>query len=706
MVLTVKDASSDNGAKIIQESYHGQGNQIFLPEAMGGGYFRLVAQHSGKVLDVRAASKDNWAEIQQWDWGGGDNQLFSFEPLDDGHVRIIAKHSGKVLDVSGYSTQAGAQIIQWAWHGYGNQRWLVPIADVPELNWTEIGTGKSNLVTTRDSVLGISSQDGSLAVFNGNPENWKQVATAAHCFVGNEDGVYQISAAKDAVSAWAPLTGNWTVIGGAMESLIVGAHTLFGIKADGTAWMYQGTPNQWLAIGGPYLDLEATTKFCFAISADGQRILALPLDSMNWNTIGQLPLVRLDATGRALYGVDASGKIWRYSGSGTTWSQIGGPYASMVAGTYELYALTMDKLAVMVFREDLGGIWLQAAGAADSIYLGDNYIFGLQAGTVVMQPMNAIPAGPGHRLRALGTSAPPQPHNWLFVFRTKDQIAAGYDGSVYVTLGWRREGHSSEAEEWRLPLTSFERGRSYSIPHTLRGTSLTSFSLVGEHHYLPDHWTLGTVSAWSISERKIYDYNVDADVPNDNDSGQHNDMLYLRDPSIRLVPELPNIAYVYIWQLRFQDKAVGHASILLSDGTTYISWWPSGVNAKLLPLLDEYYSTPHIKGRSYEADVADENGREPDLVLPICNLDEAAIKAWWSTYDGDEANLWVLSGANCSATVYQALERGGAIDRLTTAERDMYCEIHNQGPLPFTAWTPGAIADLVMILATKPSAPR
>ena len=97
--------------------------------------------------------------------------------------------------------------------------------------------------------------------------------------------------------------------------------------------MYQGTPNQWLAIGVPYLDLEATTKFCFAISADGQSILQLRLGSTNWDTIGHLPLVRLDVTGNALYGVDANGKIWRYSGSGTTWTQIGGPYASMVAGT-------------------------------------------------------------------------------------------------------------------------------------------------------------------------------------------------------------------------------------------------------------------------------------------------------------------------------------------------------------------------------------
>src|SRR5204863_10178155 len=157
------------------------------------------------------------------------------------------------------------------------------------------------------------------------------------------------------------------------------------------------------------------------------------------------------------------------------------------------------------------------------------------------QPMDAISTRPGHRFRALGTPAPPQPHNWLFVFRTKDQIAAGYAGSVYV---WLATPERFYPESWKLPLRRFQRGRSYSIPRTFDGTSLKEIMLLGEGHYLPDHWTLDTVSAWSISEGKIYDFNVDADVPNNGDTNQHNEMLYLRHPSIRLISELPNIAYV------------------------------------------------------------------------------------------------------------------------------------------------------------------
>jgi beta-glucosidase len=94
------------------------GDRVILPD-----YYRIVAQHSGKVLDVDGASMGNGAPIQQYDYLGGDNQLFRLEPLDDGYYRIVAKHSGKALDVSGASMVSGAPIQQWDWVGGGNQRW-------------------------------------------------------------------------------------------------------------------------------------------------------------------------------------------------------------------------------------------------------------------------------------------------------------------------------------------------------------------------------------------------------------------------------------------------------------------------------------------------------------------------------------------------------------------------------------------------------
>ncbi|HEX5746850.1 MAG TPA: RICIN domain-containing protein [Archangium sp.] len=123
--LDVANASTQNGAHLIQYRYHGGENQLFRPDPLPGGYFRFVCQHSGKVLDVEGASLANSAPLIQYDWHGGDNQQFRIEPLKDGNVRIIAKHSGKVLDVAYGSTSDSALVIQYDWHGSSNQRWLM-----------------------------------------------------------------------------------------------------------------------------------------------------------------------------------------------------------------------------------------------------------------------------------------------------------------------------------------------------------------------------------------------------------------------------------------------------------------------------------------------------------------------------------------------------------------------------------------------------
>jgi len=85
--MDVSGNSGANGAVLIQWPYHGGQNQMFRPDSVGGGYYRLVALNSGKVADVAGGSTANGAAIIQWDWHGGNNQLFRLEPLSDGFYR-------------------------------------------------------------------------------------------------------------------------------------------------------------------------------------------------------------------------------------------------------------------------------------------------------------------------------------------------------------------------------------------------------------------------------------------------------------------------------------------------------------------------------------------------------------------------------------------------------------------------------------------
>ena len=120
----------DNGADATQWDYWGGQNQIFRIEWVEAAHYRLIAQHSGRVLDVDGISTANGAQIQQWDWWGGDNQKYRLDPLGQGYYRVVPKHSGKCMDVSGGSVNLGAKVIQWDWWGGNNQQWRLGPAPI------------------------------------------------------------------------------------------------------------------------------------------------------------------------------------------------------------------------------------------------------------------------------------------------------------------------------------------------------------------------------------------------------------------------------------------------------------------------------------------------------------------------------------------------------------------------------------------------
>lgn len=110
----------NNGQKLQQWDSHGGSNQQFSITELAGGYIRIMAVHSGKVLDVESSSLTDGARIIQYSSHGGNNQQFSLRAVGS-YYQIVCRQSGKVLDVNGYSTSNGAQIQQWTSHGGDNQ---------------------------------------------------------------------------------------------------------------------------------------------------------------------------------------------------------------------------------------------------------------------------------------------------------------------------------------------------------------------------------------------------------------------------------------------------------------------------------------------------------------------------------------------------------------------------------------------------------
>jgi alpha-L-fucosidase 2 len=118
-----------------------------------GVYYRLVAQHSGKLADISGVSAAAGALLHQWSATSGLNQQFDFLDSGGGYHRIRARHSGLVLQAA--NSNSGADITQQPDTNADAQQWQV----------TDQGGGVVSLVNRRSGlamdVWNASTADGT-----------------------------------------------------------------------------------------------------------------------------------------------------------------------------------------------------------------------------------------------------------------------------------------------------------------------------------------------------------------------------------------------------------------------------------------------------------------------------------------------------------------------------------------------------------------
>jgi len=125
--LVVQNASTSNGAAVIQYTYGGSNtNDEWQITSIGSGYYRIINRNSGKDMVVQNASTANGAAIIQYTYGGSNtNDEWQLVDNGDGYYRIVNRNSGKVVEVTGSSTADGAAVQQNTWTGGNNQQYLL-----------------------------------------------------------------------------------------------------------------------------------------------------------------------------------------------------------------------------------------------------------------------------------------------------------------------------------------------------------------------------------------------------------------------------------------------------------------------------------------------------------------------------------------------------------------------------------------------------
>ncbi|MFV2143345.1 RICIN domain-containing protein [Isoptericola sp. G70] len=176
LVADVLDASTENGAEIIQWHRTDAAWQRWHFVDAGSGYYRIVSVHSGKALDVWEKSTADGAEIRQYTDTGGSNQ--QWRPVDtDGGVQLVNRNSGKALEVWEWSTTPADRLSQYTSLGGANQVWdLVPVGDEP--GSTECGSGSFTTEAVRSGSTWTAHRGGT-TLYSGS-----DMASAVRAAVG------------------------------------------------------------------------------------------------------------------------------------------------------------------------------------------------------------------------------------------------------------------------------------------------------------------------------------------------------------------------------------------------------------------------------------------------------------------------------------------------------------------------------------------
>ena len=97
-------------------------------EYVGNGYYKIVAEHSGKSLDILNGSEKKNANLQQYAWNSSDAQLWKFVKADNGTYYIRSK-LGTTIGLATSNVVSGTNVCMDQVNGNNIQKWVLKKAE-------------------------------------------------------------------------------------------------------------------------------------------------------------------------------------------------------------------------------------------------------------------------------------------------------------------------------------------------------------------------------------------------------------------------------------------------------------------------------------------------------------------------------------------------------------------------------------------------
>ena len=153
LTLDISDASQKENANTWIYSYNGTPAQQFNVQYVKDGYYKIIANHSGKALSVVSDSGKDGVNVVQKKWdGGSDSQLWMFIKTDNGY--FIRSKTGPTLDVCSAVFAPYSNVWTYSMNGSSAQKWYVE----KEYPSVEIKNGVYTIKTALDTSKALDIQ--------------------------------------------------------------------------------------------------------------------------------------------------------------------------------------------------------------------------------------------------------------------------------------------------------------------------------------------------------------------------------------------------------------------------------------------------------------------------------------------------------------------------------------------------------------------
>ncbi len=133
LVLDVDSASQADYANIQLYTSNNTSAQRFEITYVGGGYYKIITEHSGKAVDILNGSNAGGANVQQYTWNGSDAQLWKFVDAGNGMYYVRSK-LGTVLGLSTESAAAGTNVCMQNMSQTNSKKWRITESESRPIN--------------------------------------------------------------------------------------------------------------------------------------------------------------------------------------------------------------------------------------------------------------------------------------------------------------------------------------------------------------------------------------------------------------------------------------------------------------------------------------------------------------------------------------------------------------------------------------------